>query len=265
MDATMDIEELVSGYVDYLVDSFDEVWTKVKIPADKLEALSAIGGLLSRQITLSIELAQAPSTWNGHSAPLFLRSMTDLYITLAWMMDDLEERPHKYIMHGLGEAKLLIEHYKLLLEKEEYQEDKENLQQMIEFREHWINSQRNEFFVEVDVGTWSNLNCRKMAQEADCEDLYNFAYTPFSQVAHSMWPHVSVYNMTRCKNPLHKHHLIPALLDVPLDPDYLYRSCKYVDKTYRLFEKHFGVSIKLMPLDWWNNYWESIPIEEDVK
>ncbi len=136
---------------------------------------------------------------------------------------------------------------------------------MIEFREHWINSQRNEFFVEVDVGTWSNLNCRKMAQEADCEDLYNFAYTPFSQVAHSMWPHVSVYNMTRCKNPLHKHHLIPALLDVPLDPDYLYRSCKYVDKTYRLFEKHFEVSIKLMPLDWWNNYWESIPIEEDVK
>ena len=52
---------------------------------------------------------------------------------------------------------------------------------------------------------------------------------------------------------------------VPLDPDYLYRSCKYVDKTYRLFEKHFEVSIKLMPLDWWNNYWESIPIEEDVK
>ena len=134
----MDIEELVSGYVDYLVDSFDEVWTKVKIPADKLEALSAIGGLLSRQITLSIELAQAPSTWNGHSAPLFLRSMTDLYITLAWMMDDLEERPHKYIMHGLGEAKLLIEHYKLLLEKEEYQEDKELIHNAMNFLSKWM-------------------------------------------------------------------------------------------------------------------------------
>jgi len=50
----MDIEELVSGYVDYLVDSFDEVWTKVKIPADKLEALSAIGGL---------DKLLSPSSW----------------------------------------------------------------------------------------------------------------------------------------------------------------------------------------------------------
>lgn len=252
----MNIDNLVNDYLEYMIESFEKVWSQVKVEPDRLEAYSAIGGLLSRQVTLSMELAKAPSTWNGHSAPLFLRSMTDLYITLAWMLKDIDERPKKYILHGLGETKLLIEHYKLLLETEEDEDDKDSMQSMIDFRKAWINSQRRDFFVEVDVGSWSNLNCRKMAQEAECEDLYNFAYTPFSQVSHNMWPHVSIYNSVPCKNPLHKNHLVPALVDVPLDVDYLYRSCKYVNKTYRLFETHFDVLLEINPLDWWRNYWE---------
>jgi hypothetical protein len=209
----MDIENLVKGYVDYLTESFEEVWHQVKVEPTKLDAYSAIGGLLSRQVTLSIELANAPTTWNGHSAPLFLRSMTDLYIALAWMLQDIEERPKQYILHGLGETKLLIEQYKLLLSDLDNDEDKQDIQLMIDLKTGWINSQRRDFFVEVDTGSWSHLNCRKMAQEAECEDLY--------------------------------------------------RSCKYVDKTFRLFEKHFQVCIKQSPLEWWATYWESIPSEED--
>ena len=69
------IIEFLESYADYLVSSFNELWSLVNIEYDKLEAYSVIGGLLSRQVTLSIQMARSPSMINGHSAPLFLRGM----------------------------------------------------------------------------------------------------------------------------------------------------------------------------------------------
>src|SRR2546425_12296655 len=66
---------------------FEDRWAKVKPDIYEKQAHEAIGGLLSRQATLTIELAKAPSMWNGHVAPLILRCMTDAYITLAWILD----------------------------------------------------------------------------------------------------------------------------------------------------------------------------------
>ena len=83
MNEELSIVDLVADYENYLRSSFDELWSKVDIEFDKLDAYSVIGGLLARQVTLSIELARSPNTWNGHSAPLFLRAMTDLHIALS--------------------------------------------------------------------------------------------------------------------------------------------------------------------------------------
>ena len=104
--------EFIDSYTSYLNESFTKLWEQINIEYDKLDAYAVIGGLLSRQVTLSLEMARSPSVLNGHSAPLFLRAMTDLHITLAWIMLDLEERSKKYILHGLGDEKILVEHYK---------------------------------------------------------------------------------------------------------------------------------------------------------
>lgn len=104
--------KFIQAYESYLISSFNELWSTVEIEYDKLEAYSVIGGLLSRQVTLSMQMARSPNVLNGHVAPLFLRAMTDLHITLAWIMLDLEERSKKYILYGLGEEKLLVEHYR---------------------------------------------------------------------------------------------------------------------------------------------------------
>jgi Family of unknown function (DUF5677) len=256
--------ELIEAYESYLISSSEALWKSVKIEADKLEAYSVMGALLSRQVTLSIELARSPKTWNGHSAPLFLRAMTDLYIALAWILGEPVERSKKYIMHGLGEEKLVMEHYKQMLRDSPDDPDREQIEQLIDIKDKWINSQRRDFFVEVNLGHWAQLDYRKMAQEADCEDLYKFAYKPFSQAAHNMWPHVSVYNSRYCENPLHKHHLIPERLDFPIDVDYLYRSCKYVDKVYQLFIDKLGVALELpMPHEWWDQYFTDTPQPAD--
>lgn len=104
--------QFIQEYENYLISSFNELWGAIEIESNKLEAYSVIGGLLSRQVTLSMQMARSPNVLNGHVAPLFLRAMTDLHITLAWIMLDLEERSKKYILYGLGEEKLLVEHYK---------------------------------------------------------------------------------------------------------------------------------------------------------
>ena len=252
------IEDLIDSYESYLISSFNELWSSVKIEYDKLEAYSVIGGLLSRQVTLSMQMASSPAILNGHSAPLFLRAMTDLHITLSWIMLDLVERAKKYILHGLGEEKLLVEHFKKEIEDQPENSLSDEIREVIDLKSTWINSQRRDFFVEVNLGNWAQLDYRRMSQETDCESLYKFAYKPFSQAAHNMWPHVSIYNCKDCESPLHRHHLIPELLEAPLDIDFLFRSCKYVHMAYELFIEKFNLEIESpMPLEWWHEYFKN--------
>jgi Family of unknown function (DUF5677) len=257
MDEESSVLDLVEAYELYLRASFDELWNGISIEYDKLEAYSVIGGLLSRQVTLSIQMARSPNILNGHSAPLFLRAMTDLHIALSWIMLDLQERSKKYILHGLGEEKLLMEHYKKEIDDYPDSPNVDQINQLIDAKSTWINSHRRDFFVEVNLGNWAQLDYRKMSQEADCEGLYKFAYKPFSHAAHNMWPHVSVYNCKYCQTPLHKHHLIPELFEAPIDGDFLFRSCKYVHMAYELFVDKFELTLEHpMPLDWWYDYFD---------
>ncbi len=253
-----ELKQLVESYEDYLVQSYYALWESIKIESDKLEAYTVIGGLLSRQVTLSIELARSPNIWNGHSAPLFLRAMTDLCIAIGWILGDIEERSKKYIMHGLGDEKLLLEFFEQEMQNNPDSSDFEEMKQMIEMKREWINSQRREWAIEVNLGNWANLDYRTMANEASLESLYKFAYKPFSQVAHNMWPHVSRYNCKLCENPLHQYHLVPVLYDFQLDIDFLYRSCKYVHRVYEALIKRFSLKHEFpLPIDWWHKYFES--------
>src|SRR6266542_3584732 len=117
----------------------------------------------------SIDLVNAPTIWNGHIAPLILRTMTDTYITLAWIFCDPLDRAQKFILHGLGQEKLQIEHRKADLESRGINAEEDLL---VQAKEAWLNSQRYSFLTEVNIGSWSGIDTRKMAQEAGCIELY---------------------------------------------------------------------------------------------
>jgi hypothetical protein len=115
---------------------------------------------------------------------------------------------------------------------------------VVKAMEAWVNSQRYLFLTEVNVGSWSGKDTRSMAQEAGCLDLYNFAYTPFSATSHSLWHHVSRYNLIMCSNPLHGLHRVPIdPPDTTADPDYLYRAARYVEKSFKLFDERTSVEV----------------------
>lgn len=241
-----DIMEVMQSYSSIVEKGMNERWEKLPLELYESETYEVIGGLMARQATLSIELAMSPSIWNGHLAPLVLRCMTDAHITLAWILFEPTERSKKYILYGLGQEKLQIEHLRAEADK-----DDEQVHKMIEIKESWLNDQRRDFMTEVNVGNWAGLNTRQMAIEAGCEGLYKFAYTPFSGNAHNMWQHVSIYNLKPCINPLHKYHKVPEIRKVPIEPDYVYRAAKYIDRTYEAVDEKFKLDIKTkMPLNY---------------
>jgi hypothetical protein len=200
------------------------------------EVFNVATALLARQATLAIELANAPQLWNGHSAPLFLRAMTDVHITLSWILLEAKTRARQYIDYGLGQAVLELEHRKKRLESAD-DSTKEMEREYINMLESWINAQRWSFLVNVNVGAWSGKTARQMAEEAGVLDFYNHVYTPFSQCIHSTWYHIGRYNSHPSDSPLTSQLWMPSIADSSSDLWHLNLAIKYLDKTFNTFDE----------------------------
>jgi hypothetical protein len=234
------IEQLITTFIDQARVELKERWEKWHIDLSQSEFHEAVGALLARQVTLARQLAECPPIWNGHIAPIILRAMADVYISLAWVLRDPIERSRKFILYGLGQAKLQLEHRKAQIgEREPTPEEK----MVIEASESWINSQRFTFLTEVNIGNWSGIPTRQMAEEADCIDFYNYVYNPFSACTHSMWHHIARYNLRQCANPLHQYHQVPDDPELPMDPYNLYLAAKYLQKTFAVFDEKIAIQI----------------------
>ena len=195
-----------------------------------------IGGMLARQATLAKDIARSPALWTGHSAPILLRAMADVYINVAWLLLDPVERCRKFILFGLGQAKLELEHRRAQIGSREPTPQEAA---MLEAGQQWIDGQRIGWLLDVDLGKWSSLSVRQMAEEAGCIDFYNYVYTPFSACAHSMWHHVARYDLVECGNPLHRYHRRPVSEAPPPDVHYLTLAAKYWSKTLNTFDRNF--------------------------
>ena len=178
-----------------------------------------------------------------------LRALIDNHITIAWIFKDYEDRIRKYILYGLGQEKLYLEHLKNVENKND---DNNDVSKIIDANEDWINGQRYSFLTEINVGSWSGLSTREMAEQADCSDLYKFAYTPFSASTHSMWNHVGKYNVTYSDNPLHKYCLVPTDYEIEPRVDILLNSAKYIQKSFSAFDNYFKIVCETQsPYNFW--------------
>ena len=220
----------------------EERWKNWKIDLSQSEVYEVVGALLARQVTLARQLAEYPSIWNGHIAPIILRAMADVYISLAWVLKEPVDHSRKFVLYGLGQAKLQLEHRKAQIGNRELTPEEKTL---IKTSESWINSQRFTFLTEVNIGNWSGISTREMAEEAECVDFYNYVYTPFSACTHSMWHHIARYNLRQCVNPIHQYHQIPCDSELPMDPYYFYLAAKYLQKTFSAFDKKMGIQVNV--------------------
>ncbi len=89
--------------------------------------------------------------------------MTETYITLTWIFIDPLDRAQKFILYGLGQEKLQLEHRKADLQTQGLKQDDDPV---VNSLESWINSQQYTFLTEVNVGSWSGIDIRAMSIEA---------------------------------------------------------------------------------------------------
>jgi hypothetical protein len=254
---TQDIREPVYPVIKFGIDYekyawgvVDAIWTKFPVDIFESEVSEVIGALLAHQCNLAVKVASNPDLWDYHASPLFLRAMTDAYITVAWILKDPLVRARKFIQYGLGQEKLQIERLKAAIETEQ-PEDAELLRQGIEVRQGWIDCQHYSFLQHVDVGSWSGISTRKMAEEADCLDLYDFAYTGWSHGAHGTWNHVGKFDAFPSADPLHKHILQPANLSHGQHLDVVEKATKYFDKLAVHLVDEFKIEMKVpRPTEW---------------
>jgi Family of unknown function (DUF5677) len=235
------LQEAAEQFVTRARDEFNERTKNWPVDLTQGEVHEVIGSLLARQLTLATQLAYCPAIWTHDIAPLVLRAMADVYITIAWVLPLPQERSKKFIHYGLGQAKLQLEHRRADLEA---REAKPGEQERIADMENWIDGQRATFLTDVNLGSWSGISTRSMAEEAGCLDFYNYVYAPFSACAHSMWHHVAIHNLKTCRNPLHRFHAVPHIGDGMLDWYYLYLAGKYLQKTFATFDEHIGTKIE---------------------
>lgn len=236
----VNIKPVLDDYIKNVTSEIKIRWNKW--PKDLMEnnVYEVIGGILSRQSSLAIQLALNMNIWNEEIAPIILRTMADNHINLAWILIDSKEHSKKFILHGLGQLKLELEH-----RKNNLSDDNPEMEELLQQEEEFINSQRYTFLTDVNLGSWSGLNTRKMAEESDLIDFYNYVYQPFSNCTHSTWAHISKYNVRVSENPLHCFLKQPTLIDFKPHISYMDIGAKYLEKSFKAFDKKFELGIKI--------------------
>ena len=238
-DPTDAFWQAIHAFVEHLATQVQVRWEEWAHGLEKRHAHEVVSGLLARQASLAGEFALNPSIWNAHSAPLFLRSMVENCITIAWILKCPEKRAKQFIAYGLGQENLLLEHAKAGLRESGADPDNDP---DIATWEQWLNSQRYTFLTEVNVGNWGP-NLREMADETGLIELHRNDYTRWSGTTHSMWHHLLRFNLKYCTNPLHGYHRVPTVPHLAPDPELLQYAAEYVDIAIHSFDEATGTRV----------------------
>jgi len=192
-----------------------DLWNKARIDPYEPARTNVVAGLLARSLQFASDIAQNPYLWRMPIGAILIRCMVETEIRLQWLIKCGKKEDFKeYIDFGLGQEKLLVEHYKRISQSD--RPDQQMILDDIEQREAWINSQLYSFLLPVDIGGGAQgKDLRTLAEEADVLDLHRLVYSPLSSYIHGHWNAIARLNLSRCLNPLHGGHYLPELPQRP--------------------------------------------------
>ena len=234
------IKPVLDNYIKNVTNELKTRWNNWPKNLMENDVYEVVSGILSRQSSLAMQLALNMNIWNEEIAPIILRSMADNHINLAWILIKPKEHSEKFILHGLGQLKLQLEH-----RKNNLPENNPEMEELLVKEEEFLNSQQYTFLTDVNLGSWSGLNTRKMAQEANLIDFYNYVYQPFSNCTHSTWAHIAKYNLRVSENPLHRFLKQPTVIDFEPHISYMDIGAKYLEKSFGAFDDKFELGIQI--------------------
>lgn len=149
-----------------------------------------------------LEMASV-SNRHGISGRLFLRSLTECRITLAYLVHaDDTELWKRFRSYGAGQAKLALLKMEEMSGSEPSFIEKDMLATL-------ANEDFFQEFVEIDLGHWCGKDLRRMSEDSGTKDDYDKFYGWASGFVHGQWGALRDTGLTHCMNPLHRFHRVP--------------------------------------------------------
>lgn len=251
MPAIAAAEKIADEYIEKLVAEFEARVKSWKLNFDEEEKYTVTSGLVCRQVTLCISIARDVQMWNWDLGMMIIRLMSGVHIDFAWLSLDPQTRAKQFIEYGAGQGLLDLEHKRLFAEQGEVSEES------LRAAEDWLSGQRKEMFTEVNLAGWSGLSVSKMAEEANCVDIYEGFYVPACSPLHSTWYHLSQAFLYQPEGSP-KANWVPACPNLEIYPDICSLAARLTSKTMAIADNIFPEATRPQQCsyDWLRSTWK---------
>jgi hypothetical protein len=139
---------------------------------------------------------------------LGLRTILEVHISLRFLLvRDDEVLWKKWRTFGAGQAKLNALRFDEALAPPKYI-NVESIEQ-IAGEDIW------EEFLSINIGSWSNLDLRRLSEQSGSKDTYDKYYSWTSGYVHGTWGPIRESCFRTCGNPLHRLHRYPESQSLP--------------------------------------------------
>ncbi|MCV9878272.1 DUF5677 domain-containing protein [Brenneria izbisi] len=156
----------------------------------------------------------------GILARLGLRTILESHINLRYLaLKDDKELWSKWRTYGAGQAKLNALKFDELVDPPRFINSE--ILESIAGEDLW------EEFINIELGSWSGADLRKLSASTGLKSVYDQYYSWSSTYSHGTWGAIREVCFNTCGNPLHRLHRYPKESSLP---DTLYDACVLVDE-----------------------------------
>ena len=223
-DYSKKIAEIISSIAELLDSIYSNLFKNYTYDSKELYRDEVLLGLFNRQFKLLKNIILDIGLWKEEIGRILLRSALDSYFLLIYFKTKATvDEVGKYIDYGLGKEKLLIEHLKQNAKTDSHKKFFEKIAK--EFDES-LERDINTMFLNVNIGDWKDFSYRDLAIKIDKKGMYDYIYTPLSEVIHGGWASIRKHSLRPCYNPLHKRHKIPNTSQMRYDTLIVYFALK---------------------------------------
>lgn len=158
-----------------------------------------------------------------------LRSLFEVFATMAYLLrEDKTELWKKWRAYGAGQAKLAALKFDSTVDPPKYLS--------VDSIEKIAGEDLWEEFVNIDLGSWSGLDLRRLCEKADLKTEYDQYYGWTSGFVHGTWGPVRESTFATCGNPLHRLHRYPEEGSLP---DVLTDACSLTDRVLACLDQAY--------------------------
>lgn len=184
-------------------------WTKSLTTSGLNPRHDAVFALGFYSLACLSEICAGPSA-RFIAGRLLVRTLTEIRINLAFLVKKRDETMWaRFRSYGSGQAKLALLKY----------EDAQQRPNLVsaETLKALANEDFFQEFVSIDLGSWSGMDLRKMAEQCGVKDDYDRFYGWTSAFVHGQWAAARDSVMATCGNPLHRAHRGPMPIQRPME------------------------------------------------